>query len=175
MLQAAPDPGVLKIRKVNVQFEDSPARQVTWANLFAINDRQSVVNVAQQLIENASPDTVVVGLLNNRHDREDRARQFVDIVTRDLQFDYLATLGAYENLIFRRLQDSGMPHHRIVRLGDHRQQSLQEMLSELVCRMPATNVMLVGLVNIHTPQAEMLSQYFECDSRADSIPVLNGV
>ena len=46
MVDATPDPGVLCLK----QFEVGPKR-ITWANLFAVNDTQSMVSVMERALQ----------------------------------------------------------------------------------------------------------------------------
>lgn len=157
MVAARPDPGVLRYKTLRIG-----GKRVTWINLFAINDAESVIQVARRsLEEHGGGDTTTVGLLNNRLDREERARQFADIASFDLQFDRLALLGAYERFVRNRLVDNGYPEERVLSLGDRHRPSLEQLLGQLVEAAPTEHVALVGMVNIHTAQAEMLLDYFE--------------
>ena len=75
MVEADGDPGVLRLQ--STMLAD---KTVTWANLFAVNDRQSIVAVMEAVLSHQTADTTMVGILNNRLDRADRALQFADIV-----------------------------------------------------------------------------------------------
>ena len=108
MVRAEPDPGVLRMKELRIG--DGPigaapgaAKKVTWANLFAVNDRESMVAAMGKLDPFMTDDTIVVGILNNRSDRERRAIQFADVAVNDLEFDRLVTFGAYEGLVTDRL------------------------------------------------------------------------
>ena len=156
MVEAAPDPGVLRMKTVTVGD-----KEVIWANLFAVNDRESMVAAMERLSPYRTPDTVTVGILNNRADRQRRALQFADVAANDLDFDRLATFGAYEDIVTSRLIANGYPRHRISNLGEQRNPSMRDIVSELVFTNNAKRVLLVGFVNIHTHQAEMLLEFFE--------------
>lgn len=156
MVEAPPDPGVLRMKDLRVGD-----KMVTWANLFAVNDRESMIAAMEKLAPYITSDTTVVGILNNRSDRERRAIQFADIAVHDLEFDRLATFGAFETVVTQRLVENGFPRGAIDNLGDTRQPTIAEVLDHLVHRIPTAHVLLVGFVNIHTPQAELLLQFFE--------------
>ena len=79
MVNAAPDPGVLRLK--NITIGD---KQVTWANLFAVNDRESMIAAMDRLRPFQTHQTTMVGILNNRADRERRATQFADVAVNDL-------------------------------------------------------------------------------------------
>ena len=61
--------------------------------------------------------TIKIGILNNRYDRERRAEQFSDVAANDLQFDWLITFGAYEDLVTHKLISNGFPAEMIINLG----------------------------------------------------------
>ncbi len=156
MVKAPADPGVLRLRDLRIG-----SKRVTWANLFAVNDRESMLAAMEKLAPFRTPETTTVGILNNRSDRERRAVQFADVAVRDLSFDRLVTFGAFEELVTDRLVDLGYPLDRIINLGDRRRPSLEEILDRMVLAMPTPHVLVVGFVNIHTDQAEMLMEFFE--------------
>jgi len=156
MVEAPPDPGVLRMRDLRIG-----SKRVTWANLFAVNDRESMIAAMEKVAAYRTDATTTVGILNNRPDRERRAVQFADIAVSDLSFDRLVTFGAFEELVTDRLVDLGYPLDRIINLGDRSRPSLDEILERAVLAMPTPHVLLVGFVNIHTEQAEMLMSYLE--------------
>ena len=156
MVRAAPDPGVLRFRHLTLGD-----KQVTWANLFAVNDRESAIAVFELVLQQCTPDTTVVGILNNRADRERRALQFADVAARDLVFDRLVTFGAHETAVTERLIRNGFPREHIRNLGERRNPSMEEILDAVIRSAPTSHVVLVGLVNIHTKQAEMLLEFLE--------------
>jgi poly-gamma-glutamate synthase PgsB/CapB len=156
MVKAPADPGVLRIERYEVG-----GKKLTWANLFAVNDRESMVAAAGKLKPYISEKTTTVGILNNRVDRQRRAVQFADIAVNDLDFDRLVTFGAYEDLVTNIVRRNGYPPERLINLGEQRRPTIDDIINEAVLRMPTEEVLLVGFVNIHTEQAEMLLEYFE--------------
>ena len=156
MVKDPPDPGVLRL-----QHLDIGTKRVTWANLFAVNDRESMIAVMPKLDPWVSDDTTTVGILNNRSDRERRATQFADVAVRDLDFDRLVTFGAYEQRVTDRLVHNGYPKERIINLGEDRNPSVDEIIQRMIGDQPTGHVLVVGFVNIHTHQAEMMLEYFE--------------
>lgn len=156
MVAAAPDPGVLRMRELRIL-----GKQVTWANLFAVNDRESMVVAMEKLVPYMTPNTTTVGILNNRTDRERRAVQFADVAVHDLSFDRLVTFGAFEGLVTDLLVGNGYPLDHILNLGDAHSPPLEHIIDRMVGGMPTEHVLIVGFVNIHTHQAEMVLDYFE--------------
>ena len=136
-------------------------KHVTWANLFAVNDRESMVAAMEKLVPYRTELTTSVGILNNRSDRQRRAMQFADVGVRDLSFDRLVTFGAYEALVTDRILENGYPRDRVINLGDEHHPSLDEIVDRMILQMPTEHVLVVGFVNIHTHQAEQMLEYFE--------------
>lgn len=160
MWSAKPDPGVLRV--INTKIGD---KLVTWSNMFAVNDRESTIAVLDRVHIFVNDDTTVIGILNNRPDRQQRAIQFADIAARDLTLDRIVTFGAYERVVTERLIAQGYPASQIINLGDERDPSFELMMQEMVHDQTTGHVLLAGLVNIHTNQAEQLLHYFdECET-----------
>ncbi len=164
MWKAPPDPGVLRIENAVVD-----GVEVTWANMFAVNDRESTIAVLERVNRLRKDDTVTVGILNNRLDRQQRALQFADIAARDLDLDVLVTFGCYERVVTERLLANGYPQERILNLGDERDTTWETIVQEMILDRGASHVIIAGLVNIHTRQAEQLMDFFE---KADSSELL---
>lgn len=156
IVDAAPDPGVLRTKELDIL-----GKRVTWANLFAVNDRESMVVAMEKLVPFITPETTTVGILNNRADRERRAIQFAEVAVRDLTFDRLVTFGAFEGLVTDLLVENGYPLDRILNLGDTHSPPVEHIVQRMIGDMPTPHVLVVGFVNIHTHQAEMMLEYFE--------------
>ncbi len=156
MINSAPDIGVTRLQRTEIR-----GKTVIWANLFAVNDRESMIISMRMLDNYCDEKTLKIGILNNRYDRERRAEQFSDIAVKDLTFDWLITFGAYEDLVTRKLIENGFPTEHIVNLGFSVNPTLDEILDAIAAMMPmGYQALLVGFVNIHTPQAEMMMEYF---------------
>ncbi len=157
MVKAKGDIGVLRLQNVVLH-----GRPVIWANLFAVNDRESMIISMDMLEAYCNEKTIKIGILNNRYDRERRAEQFGDIAAKDLKFDWLITFGAYEDLVTNKLITNRFPAERIANLGFKTNPTIEQIISTIVEMIPeGYKAMLVGFVNIHTPQAEMMMEYFE--------------
>jgi poly-gamma-glutamate synthase PgsB/CapB len=160
MVEAAPDPGVLRMKELDILD-----KHVTWANLFAVNDRESMMVAFGKLRDFVTADTTIVGILNNRSDRELRAIQFADVAVRDLTFDRLVTFGAFEGLVTDRLVENGYRLDHILNLGDNTSPSVEVIVKRMIGDMPTSHVLVVGFVNIHTHQAEVMLEYFEHEAQ----------
>lgn len=158
MWKSVPDVGVVRLRTYDVV-----GKQVLWVPLFAANDRESVMLTYELLAASYFPDGApVIGILNNRQDRGRRAELFAHMVPHDLadHLDHVITFGAYEDSVTRTMVAEGYPADRIHNLGETVQPSLGEILTAIADMLPGDQGVLVGMVNIHTDQAELLLEYF---------------
>lgn len=166
MLGAHPDPGMVTVDTVEIE-----GKRVHWVPAFAVNDKESTISVLDE-IDNLLPEGCEkIGLLNNRADRGPRAELFADIVCEDVphHFAKIGLIGDLERPIGERITSGGWNADDVLRLGATTNPSREELLRELVGSVPAEDVALVGMVNIHSEQAEMLIEYFE---EADKVSAL---
>jgi len=161
MWNARPDIGV-----VNIQRTVWHGKEIIWAPLFAVNDRESAIISVEAIKPYYPPDATRIGILNNRYDRADRAKRFAVIAAKDLEMDYWITFGAYENQVTDRMVQLGVPRERIINMGFSVNPSLEQITQTITQLIQGEHGLLVGMVNIHTPQAELLMEYFH--EQADS-------
>ena len=160
MQDAPADPGAFVIQ--TLQFSQY---QIAWGNLFAVNDRESFIDISQKLFKQ-HPDYYPVVILNNRLDRPSRVELFAKIV-RDLEFARIITFGDYElgvNEVFASTPE------KVVNLGNStkfKNASAKELLKQIVSGIEAKKILLIGTVNIHTLQAEKLLHFFEEQSHGN--------
>lgn len=157
MWKSVPDVGVVRLKTFDVM-----GKKITWVPLFAANDRESVVLSFQQLQPLFLAHTTVVGILNNRQDRGRRAELFASLVPRELGpfLDHVITMGAYEETVTSLMTAGGYPQERIHALGETVHPSLDQMLEVIAGLISGESGVLIGMVNIHTDQAEKLIHYF---------------
>jgi poly-gamma-glutamate synthase PgsB/CapB len=157
MWKAVADVGVVRLR-----WYDLRGKRVLWVPLLAANDRESVILTFQTLQAQFPAEATVIGILNNRADRGRRAELFAAMVPADLSgyLDQVITFGAYEDAVIPAMIARGYPADRIHRLGDSVDPTLDQILDAVAAMIPGPQGVLVGMVNIHTPQAELLIDYF---------------
>lgn len=155
MWNARPDIGV-----VSVQKTDWHGKEIMWAPLFAVNDRESAILSVEAIKPYYRPDATRIGILNNRYDRADRAKRFAAIAAKDIEMDYWITFGAYEKQITELMIQLGLPREKIVNLGFSVNPDLEQITRTVAGLVKGDQGLLVGMVNIHTPQAELLMEYF---------------
>lgn len=168
MVKSVPDVGVVRLQSYTVG-----EAEVLWVPLFAANDRESVIRTFDALAPHFPAGAPVVGILNNRLDRGRRAQLFATMVPDDLAtvLDHVVTFGAYEDTVIATMVARGYPADRIHRLGQTVRPTLDEILTSLGALFPDGRGVLVGMVNIHTEQAELLIEHFqhERDDHVDEI------
>ena len=154
---SVPDVGVVRL----VTYEIA-GKRVLWVPMFAANDRESVILTFELLQAYFPAGATVIGILNNRLDRGRRAELFAEVVPRDLSsyLDHVITFGAYEDTVTRRMVGLGYPASQIHNLGETTNPSLDDILATIAGLIPGKDGVLIGMVNIHTHQAEMLMEHF---------------
>lgn len=157
MMKSVPDVGVVRL----VTYEIA-GKQVLWVPLFAANDRESVILTFELLQAYFPAGATVIGILNNRIDRGRRAELFAEMVPNDLStyLDHVLTFGAYEETVTRRMIELGYPPDRVHNLGETRAPTLDDILATITGLIPGDHGVLIGMVNIHTEQAEMVMEHF---------------
>jgi len=155
MQNAANDPGAFRIKRLKHRHHE-----VIWANLFAVNDRESFVNLCE-IIFKQYPKYKKVVILNNRLDRPARVRLFTELSI-DLGFDQIVTFGDYEaevSAVAAKQQDL------IQNLGNstaYSEADGEALLDQILGpNHQPSSTLLIGTVNIHTQQAENLMHYIE--------------
>lgn len=154
-MQSAPaDPGSFEIELF--EFE---GKVIAWANLFAVNDRESFISVCQKLFQQFSRYERAV-LLNNRFDRPERVELFAWLA-QQLAFNKVITFGTYEAQV-KPIFGTNSDH--LLHLGDSskfKEASGEELLRQICTKADSNQILLIGAVNIHTEQAEKLLHFFE--------------
>lgn len=153
MQSAIADPGAFALQRIS--FE---GHEIVWANLFAVNDRESFIELCHKLFKQYPNYTRVV-ILNNRHDRPTRVELFAHMA-QDLEFNRVITFGDYESAVNEVF--SAEPT-RVINLGNSsrfKAASAIETLSQIAYGL-SSQIILIGTVNIHTPQAERIIHFFD--------------
>ncbi len=154
MQSATADPGSFQIELF--EFEE---KVIAWANLFAVNDRESFISVCQKLFQQFSRYERVI-LLNNRFDRPERVELFAWLA-KQLEFNQVITFGAYEAQVKSIFADNS---DQLLNLGESskfKQASGEDLLRQICTKAESNQILLIGAANIHTEQAEKLLHFFE--------------
>ena len=155
MQKAIPDVGAVFVQRTKMR-----GKEIVWAPLFAVNDRESTIISVEALRPYHKPNATRIGILNNRFDRAVRATKFAEIAASDLKLDYYITFGGYEEQVTAQMVSLGYPRERIINLGVSKQPSLDEIIDQIAALVEGEEALLIGMVNIHTAQAELLMEYF---------------
>ncbi len=169
MWKSVPDVGVVRLRTYEIR-----GKQVLWVPMFAANDRESVVMTLQTLQAQWPEDATVIGVLNNRRDRGRRAELFGAMSGQELRpfLDHTLLFGAYEDSVHKTILDGGVPATQVHKLGDTVDPSLDQILDKIASLIPGERGVLIGMVNIHTQQAEMLLEHFEHEAGEEHVDEL---
>ncbi|MEB3248659.1 MAG: poly-gamma-glutamate synthase PgsB [Merismopediaceae bacterium] len=156
------DPGAFQIQYISLH-----EKNIAWANLFAINDRESFVDVCEKLFEKL-PDYATIVILNNRLDRPTRVGFFAELAIA-LNFDRIVTFGDYESEV---KQICATSLEKLIFLGNSspfKDFDGKVLLGKMLETLDNPHVLLVGAVNIHTHQAETLLEFFASQSNLNNI------
>ncbi len=166
MWKSVPDVGVVRLRSYDIR-----GKQVLWVPMFAANDQESVVMTLQTLQAQWPDDATVIGILNNRRDRGRCAELFASMSTDELRpfLDHTLLFGAYEDTVEKTMLDGGVPRDRVHRMGDTVDPSLDQILDKIASLIPGERGVLIGMVNIHTHQAEVLMEHFEHEAGEEHV------
>ncbi|HVI69462.1 MAG TPA: poly-gamma-glutamate synthase PgsB [Magnetospirillaceae bacterium] len=159
MHSAQPDPGAFILKK----FERD-TKTLHWANLFAINDRESFILTVDSLRKKVGARTKKAVILNNRHDRPERVAQFVDIAVNSVKADYIFTFGDYENQVRYELKKYPNVRVKVMHLGngtEYKDASGEVLFEQIIGTIKQKECILFGTVNIHTRQAQSLLTVLE--------------
>jgi gamma-polyglutamate synthase len=160
MQKAIPDPGAFRLREIKRN-----KKKIHWANLFAINDRESFVMTTESLSSKMPVNTKKVIILNNRHDRPERVAQFVDIAVNSINAEYIVTFGDYEKQVKREMHKHvNSKNITIIHLGNtsqYRNASGKSLFNKIAKEIKESEFLLLGAVNIHSKQAGSLLKLLE--------------
>lgn len=150
MASAPADPGAFQIQ--HFQQRD---KHIAWANLFAVNDKESFARIANDLAAKYA-NHYKVALLNNRHDRPSRVEMFSKLAQDNLRADAVVALGDYEDRVKKSVTK---PQTRVVTYGNTSKLASStgnELLQSIAALADKQRILLVGTVNIHTRQSEQI-------------------
>ena len=148
--KARPDPGAVKIHRHHVD-----GRTLYWLNLFGVNDVPSAEMNVRLVSEWLGSAGRIVFLFNNRADRQNRAVQFADMVAQGRAASKVLLIGENAPLVARRIAAQA-PALEVARLDGAPSLSAQALARRAAGDDDPGNgtIVLVGLANIHTRDAE---------------------
>ena len=133
---------------------------VEWKERRSGVDRRQVLDPVRKRCTMLDENIPVVGILNNRHDRRFRSVQFADIITKKINFQKIVTIGQGDTLAVKHMIKNGYNPNDILVCGDGQRLSTEEILSLVTAQIGNPKILLVGLGNILTEQAQDLINFF---------------
>ena len=94
MKKTIPDEGVLT--KVTVNYDD---KRIDFYNAFAANDPESSLMIWNSIVKHVDADEHLIILLNTRKDRQDRAKQLIELIALKLNYSSVALIGDVVDLV----------------------------------------------------------------------------
>ena len=152
MQEATPDPGALRIYRLDV-FGTS----ITFVNAFAANDPDSYRIIWERLAPWRNSGTKMVALVACRKDRISRAEQLAHLIATGVEADQYFICGESTHPVYHAALGLGMPASRVHDYGGRDVASIFEAVLEVAEKRP---VMAVGLGNI-VGLGEQLAEYFQ--------------
>lgn len=151
MKTTVPDEGVLT--KSVIKSND---KVVNFYNGFAANDPESTLMIWNAIEGSHSDGEERIILLNTRKDRQDRARQLVEAIASNMEFEKIALIGESCELVEEMALKVNIPLNKIVNIG---LESSEDQFTQLI---EATNKesIILGVGNMGVGGAD-LAKYFE--------------
>ena len=151
MLQANPDPGVLRRFKIETQ-----SKTIEFVNAFAANDPDSYKLIWEMLKIHHEPGKSLIVLVNSRKDRIQRAEQLGEFIASDLDADYFIVSGEYTHALVARAIACGLPHNKISDLGGRP----LEAIFNSILNLTLEKSLVLGIGNI-VGFGEQIVSYFK--------------
>lgn len=112
MVQATPDPGVLRI--YHIHFFD---KDIQFVNAFAANDPDSTVLIWNLVTKVLEPDRKKIVLVNSRADRIQRSEQLGVLIAKNLPADAYFLAGDFTKVIEDEAVRLGLDESKIQNMG----------------------------------------------------------
>lgn len=152
MLKAHPDPGALRVWRVNASTHAS-----YFVNGFAANDAESTKNIWKRIQELGYPTQDPIVIMNCRADRVDRTEQFARDVLPYISIGCLILIGNTTSPIVQAYERGEIQVHELLDLEDR---STSEIFRVITERLTDGERMVYGVGNIHGA-AEPICAIFE--------------
>ena len=151
MQEARKDPGASRIHRHRGKGYD-----LGWVDLFGVNDVESARMNIVSVLDTAEDDTRIVYAINNRSDRPGRALQFSDMAADTERADRIVVMGDNVEAAISNIEQAGgtVPVAPL---------SLSEDsdVAGLARDLGGGRILLLGLANIHTDDADILRSLLE--------------
>ncbi|MBI1838323.1 MAG: poly-gamma-glutamate synthase PgsB [Flavobacteriia bacterium] len=155
MKKTIPDEGVLT--KAVIQIDN---KVIDFYNAFAANDPESSLMIWNSIVSTYDSNTCFIILLNTRKDRQDRARQLIELIATGIQAHKVALIGESVELVCEMAQKNKIPENKIIAIGS---KPTNEVYAAL-CNCSEAKTVIVGIGNMGAGGAELV-KYFESESK----------
>ncbi len=147
MYKTIPDEGALT--KVTLNKDN---KRIDFYNAFAANDPESTLMIWNSILNNVDQDEHMVVLLNTRKDRQDRARQLVELIALKLHNCSVALIGESVDLVVDMAKNQKISMERIYPIG---LKSSEEVYNDL-CDLSGKKTTIIGIGNMGAGGAELV-------------------
>jgi gamma-polyglutamate synthase len=151
MYTTLPDEGALT--HVTIEKEN---KRVHFYNAFAANDPESSLMIWNNIISKIDSEEHMVVLLNTRKDRQDRARQLIELISLKLHNCSVALIGESVDLVVEMAKVQKIAKERIYPIG---LKSSEETFNDLI-HLSGPKTTIVGIGNMGAGGAELV-KYFD--------------
>ena len=112
MTKVRPDPGALRVANCK-----SAHKEVMFVNAMAANDAESTLVIWKEIQNRFAPLGKIIFLLNSRADRQDRSIQLLEMISENVEFDYLVLTGGSLNRFIQHATRFNISKSKIIGLG----------------------------------------------------------
>jgi gamma-polyglutamate synthase len=152
MKKTFPDEGVLTKSTVHIK-----EKKIDFYNGFAANDPESSLMIWNSILQTLPEEEHVIVLINTRKDRQDRARQLIELAAKELEFDQIALMGESVELVVDMTKSHKIDQTKVQAIGNPNTEILYERLSEI----SKNNTTIIGFGNMGAGGAELVAYYEE--------------
>jgi poly-gamma-glutamate synthase PgsB/CapB len=153
MVACRADPGAFEVKTIRYK-----GKIIKWANLFAVNDKESFAELSSGLAEKYA-HYHRIAILNNRHDRPSRVLMFCRLARRNLRVGTIIAFGDFERQVLQYMERRGIHTLLFGNKSKSARLSGEALFEAITSSTTAKRILLVGAVNIHTQQAEHLLEF----------------
>ena len=127
MTKVRPDPGALRVAVCKVEH-----KEIMFVNAMAANDAESTLVIWNEIQKRFAPLGKIIFLLNSRVDRQDRSIQLLEMISKNIEFDYLALTGEGLKKFIGYASKFNIPKDVIVALGRANPEKIYEEVFNLI-------------------------------------------
>jgi poly-gamma-glutamate synthase PgsB/CapB len=127
MYDSHPDAGALRLYRVQ---EDG--KEIHFINALAANDPESTLSIWQKVLQIYPHPGTAVALLNTRADRFDRSLQLLEMISENIQYDYLVSIGEKTHMLAQHYRRYHIDPTRVIELGLTTKEAVFHKIFEIV-------------------------------------------